>query len=69
MQTVEKVKRCRHWGIMHTNGVLECLQCGKFIMKREKAHAYQGKAYEGKIIIKEENIEKDSEQNSIEDGI
>jgi len=52
----------RHWGIMHTNGILECLQCGKFIMKREKVHAYQGKAYEGRILIaKEGNSEKDSQ--------
>jgi hypothetical protein len=53
----DKIKRHSHWGIMHTNGVLECLQCGKFVMKKQKAHAYQGKAYEGKIIIKEGNDE------------
>jgi hypothetical protein len=50
--------RHKHWGVQHTNGILECLQCGKFIMKREKAHAYQGKAYEGKIEIKEGDDDK-----------
>jgi hypothetical protein len=48
----------KHWGIIHTNGVLECYQCGKLIMSKEKAGKYKSyPAYKDRIIVKEvENV-------------
>jgi hypothetical protein len=51
---MEQVGNHKHWGCIHTNGVKECYQCGKFIMSAKQAEGYKSlKQYEGKIIIKE----------------
>ena len=45
-----------HAGITHSNGVIECYKCGKLIVPESLKELYSGPGYQGRIIIKKEDL-------------
>lgn len=47
-----------HAGITHSNGVIECYKCGKLIVPESLKELYSGPGYQGRIVIKKEDLWK-----------
>jgi hypothetical protein len=45
-----------HAGITHSNGVVECYECGELIVPESLKELYSGPGYQGRIVIKKEDL-------------